>query len=172
MATKSDKNKISQDAAGLQPLPVMIHTQYIKDLSFENPSPPLPQRGAASEQPTLSVDFWMDARAMGKEESGHDKRTYEVLLGVEATTHRGDKVMFMVELTYALVVSLTDEVPENQVHPLLMTEMPRYAFPFARQIVADVTQQGGYPPLYLAPVDFKKTYMQQFSAKQEHSPAA
>ena len=66
------------------------------------------------------------------------------------------------EVIYGITVSVGDVVPENQHHPILFIEIPRLAFPFARQIMATMTSQGGYPPVLLNPVDFQALYMERF----------
>ena len=67
----------------------------------------------------------------------------------------------MTELSYAGIITLADSVDEADAGPLLMIEAPRLLFPFARNILADVTRDGGFPPLMLVPVDFAALYEQQ-----------
>lgn len=138
-------------------LPITIHAQYIRDLSFENPHAPESLRGPAG-QPEMSVDIGMDARTI-KDEKIAD--LYEVALNIRATAKSGEKTLFIAEVQYGVVASL-DNVPEDQHHPLLLIEVPRMAFPFVRQILADLTTQGGYPPLFLTPIDFHAMYVERF----------
>jgi preprotein translocase subunit SecB len=138
-------------------MPLTIHAQYIRDLSFENPNAPRSLRSDAGA-PQMDINFSMDARRI---EDGEIKDLYEVGLGVYITAKRGDKTAFICELEYAVLCSL-HEVPEEHVHPLLLIEMPRYAFPFVRQLVANITQQAGFTSLMLAPVDFRAFYMQRY----------
>ena len=117
-------------------------------------------------RPAMDIGFTMDAR---KIEDAEDAQLFEVTLGVEATASRVDAdgkptVAFIVDLQYAVLLSLND-VPEEQAHPLLLIEMPRYAFPFVRQIIADATQQAGFVPLLLQPVDFREFYMQRYGGQ-------
>ena len=145
-----------------QKLPVVVHAQYLKDLSFENPNAPRTLRPAKESKPTMEINFSMDAQntdSMGPE----IENAYEVTLGVRAIAKKDGMVAFIVEIEYGLIVSL-EGVPEDKVHPMLLIEMPRYIFPFVRQMIANVTQQGGYIPLMLAPVDFRAFYMQRFGA--------
>lgn len=145
-----------------QKLPVVIHAQYIKDLSFENPNAPQSLRPAKEGKPTMDINFSMDAQKTEALGPGVDN-AYEVTLGVRATAKKDGGIAFIVEIEYGLVVSL-EGVPEEKAHPLLLIEMPRYIFPFVRQMIANVTQQGGYAPLLLAPVDFRSFYRQRFGA--------
>ncbi|MGH1404195.1 MAG: protein-export chaperone SecB [Alphaproteobacteria bacterium] len=139
-------------------LPVNIQAQYIRDLSFENPEAPHSLR-AGETLPDMEVNIGMDARSIEGEDT---KNLYEVALSVTATAKRGDKTIFIAELVYGVTVIIGDSVPEEQHHPILLIEIPRYAFPFARQILATATSQGGFPPLLLNPVDFQALYMERF----------
>lgn len=149
-------------------LPVTIHAQYIRDLSFENPEAPDSLR-ADSGMPEMNVNIGMDARPIEDEEI---KSLYEVALSITATAKKGDNTVFVAEIVYGVTVSVGSAVPEDQHHPLLLIEIPRYAFPFARQILATTTSQGGYPPLMLNPVDFQALYMERFKEEIEASRQA
>lgn len=141
-------------------LPVLIHGQYIKDLSFENPNAPASLRPAKDGKPVMDINFSMDARKIAM--PGLDN-AYEVTLGVAATAKKDGNIAFILEVEYALTVSV-EAMEEEKIHPMLLIEMPRYMFPFVRQIVANVTQQGGFMPLMLAPVDFRSFYAQRYGA--------
>lgn len=144
-------------------MPVMIHAQYIKDLSFENPNAPGALQPRGEGRPTMDVNFSMDARQL--EESGRDN-LYEVVLGVNVAARRGDETLFLIEILYGIKCSLR-AVPAEKRHAMLLIEMPRHAFPFVRQIVANLTQQAGYMPLLLSPVDFKRFYIENFANNPE-----
>jgi preprotein translocase subunit SecB len=148
-------------------LPIVIHAQYIKDLSFENPESPESLRGIKGT-PEMDVNIGMDARKLPDDKADN---LYEVALNVRARASSGDKVLFIAELQYGMTVSLND-VPEDQHHPILLIEIPRMAFPYARQILSDVTIQGGYPPLLLNPVDFHALYMDRFKDEIEAAQKA
>lgn len=138
-------------------LPITIMAQYVRDISFENPNAPQSLQAAAG-QPEMDVNVGMDARKIPDENTPH---LYETVLSVNAKATRGDDVVFIAELQYGVTVQLKD-VPEDQHHPLLLIEIPRLAFPYVRQILSDLTTQGGYPPLLLNPVDFQALYMARF----------
>lgn len=141
-------------------LPVTIHGQYVKDISFENPNAP-EALWADLGEPTMDINFSMGAKRM-EMESG--KVMFEVSLGVTATAKRGDMVGYIAEVEYGVLVSLHGIAEERQ-HPTLLIKIPEFAFPFVRQILANLTQQGGYMPLLLAPVDFRAMYIDRFSDK-------
>lgn len=138
-------------------MPIIIHAQYIKDMSFENPNTPESLKGTG-KAPDMDVNIGMDARKLKDDTTEH---LYEVALNVRAEAKNGENTVFIAELQYGMTVSLND-VPEDQHHPLLLIEIPRMAFPYARQILSDLTVQGGYPPLLLNPVDFQALYMDRF----------
>lgn len=159
---------IPQNAA----TPIAIHAQYVKDLSFENPQTPESLRGNKS-MPVMDVNIGMDARKIPDEEMDN---LYEVVLSVRAEAQRDNQSVFIAELQYGVTVSLKD-VPEENHHPILLIEVPRIAFPYARQILSELTIQGGYPPLLLNPVDFQALYMDRFKdeiakAKKEQAGSA
>lgn len=147
-------------------LPVTIQGQYIKDLSFENPNAPLPLRKVEG-RPAIAVDFSMDAKKLDIE--GFED-AYEVVLYVSVNASKGDLSSFVVELEYGMMVTL-ENVPEDKIHPLLLIEMPHYMFPYVRQIVSDLTQQAGFMPFMLSPVNFKALYRQRFGGPKVNAPA-
>ncbi len=129
--------------------PMVVTHQYVKDLSFENPSSPevfLGQSGA----PEVGIAVNVQAQRLAED-------AFEVVLHVEARADLDGKPVFIVELDYAGLVHV-DALPEERLRPLVMIEAPRLLFPFARAIVAEVTRDGGFPSLVLAPVDFEEIY--------------
>ncbi|MBK20517.1 MAG: protein-export chaperone SecB [Rhodospirillaceae bacterium] len=129
-----------------------IENQYIKDLSFENPvGPNAPQ--IVGQSPEVGVEVTTSARAL---EDG----MYEVTLVIRGEAKTPETTVFIVELTYAGVLTIAD-VPEDAIGPILLIEGARLLFPFARNIVADVSRDGGFPPLFINPIDFVQLYREQ-----------
>ena len=126
--------------------------QYIKDLSFENPGAPRSLR-SSEKAPKLDVNVNVNARPQSANE-------FEIELKLEAKAMRGQETLFIAEVTYAGLFQIRN-VPQEHVHPLLLIECPRLLFPFARQILADATRQGGFPPLMIDPIDFAALYRQR-----------
>jgi len=153
-----------ENAHDAQRLPMMIHAQYVKDISFENPNAPFTML-ASTGRPEIEVNFNMDARKMDMDKMGIDKdkvdNLYEVVLGVHIEAKKKDAPAYIMEIEYGMSVSLNN-VPEGRHHALLLIEMPKYMFPYVRQLVADLSGQGGYMPLMLTPVNFGKFYLQRF----------
>ncbi len=139
-------------------MPVNILAQYIKDVSFENPHAPATLR-PSKLPPQMDVNIGMDAR---KIEDPEIKNLYEVALKISAKAQRGEEVMFIIECEYAAAVAIDPIVPEGGHHPILLIEIPRILFPYAREFISTMTIHGGYPPLLLNPVDFQALYMNRF----------
>jgi preprotein translocase subunit SecB len=128
---------------------IRILAQFIRDLSFENPRAPEALR-AGSGQPQIDLGVEMNAR-------GREDGLFEVDLKLSAKAVREDGALFVVELMYGGVFQIAG-VPAEEMEPVLLIECPRYLFPFARRVIADVTAEGGFPPFMLDPIDFAGVY--------------
>lgn len=134
---------------------VGVISQYVKDLSFENPNSPAiyQQQG----QPAFDVQFNIGSGQVGED-------VYEVVLKIEVKAEMEGQVAFLVDLTFAGLFGLRN-VPAEQLEPFLLAEAPRLLFPFARRVLADQVRDGGFPPLMLDPIDFGALYLQQRAAQ-------
>lgn len=155
VAASSEAPTLSAPAPqpGQQPS-MRILGQYLKDLSFENPNAPqslAPQQSA----PDINIAVNVNARNLAPVD-------FEVELHLDAKAKMGDKVVFAAEILYAGVFRL-ENFPQNMLHPAVLIECPRMLFPFARQILADATRNGGFPPLMLDPIDFAGMYQKRMS---------
>jgi preprotein translocase subunit SecB len=134
-----------------QPQPSLkILAQYVRDLSFENPNAP---HSLAGNPPEIAVGVNVQAKSLAEND-------YEVELKLEAKAERDGKTVFLIELAYAGVFHI-ENVPANVLQPILLIECPRQLFPFARQIMANASQQGGFMPLMLEPLDFGVIYQRR-----------
>ncbi|OEJ64417.1 protein-export chaperone SecB [Magnetovibrio blakemorei] len=138
---------------GTQQAALAIHGQYVKDLSFESPNAPGILADLQNQQPDINVN--VDVQA-AKLEGPQAANYYEVILDMRAELKLGEKVGFIVELKYAGVFAIN--VPEEHLGGMLLVECPRILFPFARNILADATRDGGFVPLMLQPIDFAAMY--------------
>ncbi len=138
-------------AADSGPTSLSMAAQYTKDLSFEAPSTPHVFNAMGAQSPDISIN--VDVRATKLQETA-----YEVVIQINAECKTGSTVAFVLELVYGGLISA--DMPDEELKPALLVEVPRLLFPFARNIVADVTRDAGFPPLLLAPVDFTKMYQQ------------
>ena len=134
--------------------------QYLKDLSFENPNAPQSLNQQAGP-PEINISVNVNARPL----AAHD---YEVELHLEAKASSANKVVFAAELLYAGVFRL-ENVPQEALQPVVLIECPRMLFPFARQVLADATRNGGFPPLMLDPIDFAGMYHRRAAQGQAQS---
>ena len=149
-------SETNPQTAATQPpaLPLTMNLQYTKDLSFEVPA------GAEifatlRANPQISVNIDVQANRLQQ-----DQAVFEIVLAIkaEATEPSSEagatgRVVFIAELAYAAVVTLND-TPDNLVEPILLVEVPRLIFPYARNIISEVTRDGGFPPVVLQPIDF------------------
>ncbi len=145
---------------GQQLPPLVVNVQYIKDLSFEVPNAP-DIYATLRAQPAVQINLDVQARAVTE-----GQPVYEVVLSVKAEAREAPaatngngaaaaegRVVFIAELHYGGVFTLNG-VPPEAVEPLLLIECPRLLFPFARNVLSDVTREGGFPPVLLQPIDF------------------
>lgn len=157
-----------------QQMPLVVNIQYVKDMSFEVPNAPTIYTQLRS-QPMVNINLDVQARRLQE-----GQNVFEVTLlvkaeavegpspnsafgpngqdNISAVTSLGDapspaQTVFVAELAYSGVFTLNN-LPENAVEPVLLVECPRILFPFARNILADITRDGGFPPVMLQPVDF------------------
>jgi preprotein translocase subunit SecB len=145
-------------AGAANPAPQMkILGQYLKDLSFENPNAPQSLNTQAN-QPEISISVNVNARTISPTD-------FEVELHLDAKASHNDKVVFAAELLYAGVFRL-ENIPQEALHPVVLIECPRMLFPFARQVLADATRNGGFPPLMLDPIDFAAMYQKRLAQGQ------
>lgn len=159
---------MSAQESGLPPQPLILNIQYTKDLSFEVPGAPAIFTQLRA-QPHVNLNLDVQVRNL---EDG--KGVFEVTLAIRAEgtteppksaggTLEKPPVVFIADLAYAGVFTLTG-IPENQQEPVLLVECPRLLFPFARNILADVTRDGGFPPVLLGPIDFVGLWQQRRGA--------
>ena len=140
-----------------------ILAQYIKDLSFENPHAPHSLR-PRENSPEINININVNANPLSETD-------FEVELKMDANAGEGADTMFNVELTYGGVFRLTN-MPQEAVAPAILIECPRLLFPFARQIIAEATRNGGFPPLLIDPVDFAALFQQRMAEEQVKSQVA
>lgn len=157
-----EENGAAADASGAPVIRVLA--QYVKDLSFENPGLFTNQQGSTAPEIELGIDV--------KVEPGPAKDSiFAVELKLSARAKRQETVVFIVELVYVGVFQL-QEARREDIEPILLIECPRLLFPFARRIIADITREGGHPPLMIDPIDFVGLYRQQRQRADAQQAAA
>ncbi|GGA57168.1 protein-export protein SecB [Nitratireductor aestuarii] len=134
-----------------------VLTQYVKDLSFENPGAPKSLM-ARNNPPAININVNVNANPISGSE-------YDVVLTLSAKAEADKTVLFNVELVYGGVFRI-EGFPQEHLLPLLFIECPRLLFPFARQVIADATRNGGFPPLMIDPIDFARMFQQRVAEEQ------
>lgn len=140
-----------------------VEAQFIKDLSFENPVGPN-AAGKVTQTPEVNVEVSTSARPL-------EGNKYEVAIVIRGEAKTPEATVFIVELTYAGILTISN-APEDAIGPILLIEGARLLFPFARNIVADVSRDGGFPPLFINPIDFAQLYRDQHMAEGSENGTA
>ena len=154
MAEQPTPNGEGQPQTAAAPPRLSIMTQYVKDMSFENPRAPLGvQQGVRPE-----IQIRVDVRTADLGQGRH-----EVVIEINVDARAEEQPVFLVELSYGGLFEIAN-VPSDSLQPLLQIECPRLLFPFARRVVADATRDGGFPPLMIDPIDFLTLYRRKLQA--------
>lgn len=143
---------------------VSIVSQYVKDFSFENPDAPNTLTKLSNAP---SVELSLDLN-ISKVEG--NENTYEVALEINAKATVEEATLFIVELVYAGMFVI-ENIPLEQHEPILAIHCPNMIFPFARRIISDITQEGGFQPLRIDPIDFARMYHKKSSESQMDNTA-
>lgn len=136
---------------------VRVLGQFIKDLSFENPSVGKVEI-TPNEQPNIRIEVSVNAQNMAP-------NVFESVTSLTAHCSVKAGVLYELELQYGAALQL-ENVPEQSLEPFLLINCPALTFPFVRRLVADITREGGFPPLLLDPIDFAGLYMQRQKSGQ------
>lgn len=140
--------------------------QYVKDLSFENPNAPQSlQAQSTAGKPAIDVNVNVGVQQMNDE-------VFEVELKVSASAKDPEgNAIFVVELAYGALFGIRG-IPEDATKAFLLIQAPTLMFPFARQIIATASTDGGFSPLLLDPINFEALYRsQQAQAEQQAGEA-
>ena len=154
-----------EEATQQTPPQLRILGQFIRDMSFENI---VAQKGGKQEmQPDVQVQVNLDAKRRGTDNQ------YEsaIKLNVTSKDKDGDAVLFVLEIDYVGIFHI-ENVPDEQMHPILLIECPRMIFPFLRRVVSDITRDGGFPPLNLENIDFVSLYRNEIAKRQQQAQPA
>ena len=158
MATNTDADHSTNGSD--EPTTMQINAQYIKDFSYENPNSPSSLH--PKTEPTVEVNVDVQAVSL----SDH---VYEVSLTTSITGRDETQTLFIIELVYAGIFTFQGESDDN-IQPGLLIDCPQLLFPFARSIISGVTQNGGFPPLLLQPVNFAQLYLDSKKDTELNTP--
>jgi preprotein translocase subunit SecB len=128
--------------------------QYVKDLSFENPHAPRSLAPSAA-QPAINIQVNVEGTQVAETD-------FDVTLRIEGKAESQGMLLFNIELVFGGLFRIQN-VPADSIQPVVMIECPRLLFPFAREIIASATRNGGFAPLLLNPIDFVALYRQRLA---------
>ena len=165
MSDKKDKKAAAPAAAPTpaaeqQAPSIQISSQYVKDSSFENPHAP-ESLVSGWPAPDTSVQI-----SMSQKHIKDDLFESALNFRIEAKNVKDNKMAFIIDLHYGALIALHN-IPQENVPPILMVEVPKLLFPFIREVVSGMTIKGGYPPLYLTPINFEAMYVNEMKRLQE-----
>lgn len=134
-----------------------IEKLYVKDLSLEVPN--APEVFLEREAPQIQIQLNSGGRSVGDS-------VYEVVLTVTVTASIGEKTVFLVEVGQAGVFRIQN-VPQEQMEPLIAVACPNILFPYAREVVSDAVTRAGFQPIILQPVNFEAMYLQRLQEQEK-----
>ena len=169
-----------------------LHAQYLRDLSFESPQAPRGMQEARRQPP--QVDMQLDLRAHPLDARGEDgtplaEKVWELILclrlsarleeegkaGEAASQSEPDETatpLFIVELEYGGVLAPPEGSEDEAARKAVLTDGAHLLFPYVRKILADVTQEGGFQPVLLNPIDFQGLYLARLEAEKREAEKA
>jgi preprotein translocase subunit SecB len=156
--SESDRQQKDEPAASGQQKQFAIQRLYLKDASFESPGAPF---SFAFQKWDPKIDL-----NLGNSQKHVDGDTYEAVLNVTATVKLEDKTIFLIEVQYAGLFALAG-FDEEERRYLLGSQCMNIVFPYAREVVSDLTMRGGFPPLILSPVNFDALYQQHLQQQEQ-----
>ncbi len=157
MENQANDNKMNNAAPSV---PFAIISQYLKDLSFESPSAPQVFFKKFDEMPSVEVNIDIQAKKAAD-------NTFEVILKVRINNKAKEDTLFLIEVSYGCLVKLS--VPKEEEEKVLLIKVPEMLFPYLRSIITSLTQDSGFPPFAMAPIDFNVLYQsrKQVNAEQK-----
>ena len=138
-----------------------MQKMYVKDLSFENPNAPQVFTLQQKAEPAVEVNLQLNNTKI-------DDDHWEVALQITAkvSSKQDQKVFFILEVEHAAVF-LMRNIPEEHIPMLLGVDCPTLLFPFTRQIVSQVSIDGGFVPFLMEPVNFMALYQNSLKKKEQ-----
>lgn len=141
---------------------LILHKLYTRDVSFEAPGAPQIFQERADAQVQLQ---------MNQKVANFEQDLFEIVLTVTVTCKMGEKTAYLAEVQQAGVFQISGMTRE-QMDQVIATYCPNVLFPYARQAVSELVQNGGFPPFLLQPINFDQIYAEQLRRQAEASGAA
>lgn len=139
---------------------IFLRAQYIKDLSFENPRAPA-SIFSLQQAPQMDVSVNLGAQRL-------DEKVFELSIHIATRAIADKTTVFLCDVVYAGVIEV-QAIADDALESVIFIQGAQLLYPFARRVIADLTRDGGFPPLQLDPMDFAGMYLQQQAQK---APAA
>jgi preprotein translocase subunit SecB len=140
-----------------------IRKLYLKDSSFESPDSP---KAFSFKQWEPKIDL-----NLTNKHTHIEADIYEVVLTITATISHQESTAFLVEVHQAGLFQITG-FDEEQRNYLMGSQCMNILFPYAREVVSDMSVRGGFPPLIMSPVNFDALYQQHLQQQQEQPTEA
>lgn len=140
-----------------------MQKMYIKDLSFENPNAPEVFTDRQKMDPSVEVNLQLNNKQI-------DDDHWEVALQITAkvSSKEDSKVLFIMEIEHASVFMMKN-IPEEHLPMLLGVDCPTLLFPFTRQVVSQVSIDGGFVPFLMEPVNFMALFQNAQKKKEQEN---
>lgn len=139
-----------------------VEKLYVKDVSFEVPGAPAVFNEAG--QPQLQMNLNQSVQRL-------NDNAYEVVLGITLTCTADDKSLYLVEVKQAGVFGLAG-FDAQTLDAMLGTHCPNVLYPYARQLISDLIQSGGFPPFLLQPINFDALYAEGLRQRAQQESLA
>ena len=153
----------SADAQDSKETPILrMQKMYIKDFSFENPNSPEIFRASQSSEPNVELNLQLNNKKVGDDH-------WEVALEINAkvvTKEDNPRVLFILEIEHAAVF-LLKHIPDQHMPMVLGVECPTLLFPFTRQIISQISVDGGFMPFLMEPVNFMALFQNAQTNKEK-----
>jgi preprotein translocase subunit SecB len=163
-SSKPDNKAGAAAPADAPQMQARVVGQYIKDLSFENPNIGKLLQGPV-ENPNIKIEVNVNAQNVARD-------LFESAIDFKARATNKAGVIYDLELVYGALFKI-ENMPAQALEPFLLIHCPSLIFPFVRRLVADLTREGGFPPLLLDPIDFANLFMrrkEQAKAANDDAP--
>jgi len=157
-------NNTDQETKQPQEQPIFrLQKMYIKDFSFENPNAPDVFTSKQAE-PKVEINLGLKNKAV----PGDD--LYEVSIKITANVTQGaeGKTLFIAEIEHCGVF-LIKNIPAEHLTAVLAVDAPTMLFPYTRQIISQISVDGGFIPFLMEPVNFLALFQNQQKAAQENA---
>lgn len=148
--------------------PYIIHDQYIVDLSFESVGP---KKFRVAQEGDTEVGLDVNVNGGVNEKGEADEAGYYIDLNLHVEAKVKGETAYILEIKYRGEFDITDDnLSEDQIKQIVLSDVPHNLFPFVRHEVARITAEGGFTPLRLFPIAFSAEGAQPADNQSDLSP--